>query len=228
MDRAHLSEAPLETIEEGLYRRLNADCRTIAPGRPALFLDRDGVLLRETHYLWRPSDAAFLNGAVEALRRINATGVTVVLVTNQAGIARGYFGWPEFQALQASVEERLADEGAHLDALYACAYHAEGHGALKVAGHPWRKPKPGMLTQAAADLEIDLAGSWMIGDHVQDVQAGLAAGLAGVVHVATGHGARFRPEVEALAPEFDTEILTADDLAEAVGRALAGVQSANR
>jgi D-glycero-D-manno-heptose 1,7-bisphosphate phosphatase len=227
MDRADPRHAPLEMIEEGLYRRLNPSCAAVAPGRPAVFLDRDGVLIEERDYLWRPEDLLWLPGAIDAVRRINAAGLPVVLVTNQAGIGHGYFDWAAFQTFQSRLEADLAAGGARLDAVYACAYHAAGRPPYDVPRHPWRKPGTGMLLQAAADLGLDLAGSWLVGDHLSDIQAALAAGLGGAVHVLTGHGARHRAEVEALRPEFEAAILPAADLAEAVGPILARRQPAN-
>jgi D-glycero-D-manno-heptose 1,7-bisphosphate phosphatase len=228
MDRAEPAHAPLETVAEGCYRRLNPTCAALPPGRPAVFLDRDGVLLRMVDYLWRPSDAQFLAGAVDALRRLNAAGLPVVLVTNQAGIGRGYFDWPAFQKLHVALEAQMAADHAHLDAVYACAHHHDARPPFDHPEHPWRKPKPGMIQQAAADLGIDLAASWLIGDHLTDIQAGLAAGLDGVVHVRSGLGNNHRADIEALVPEFDTEILTADDLSEAAGLILARVCPVNK
>ena len=159
-----------------------------ARGGPALFLDRDGVVVRETDYLNRVDDVAVLPGAADVIAAANRRGVPVVLVTNQSGIGRGYFGWREFSAVQQAIASVLAAQGARLDAIYACPHHASGQGAFAVAHHPARKPNPGMLLRAAADLDLSLRESWMVGDKTIDIEAAKRAGLAGAMHVLTGYG----------------------------------------
>src|ERR1700728_2965771 len=109
-----------------------------APNRAALFLDRDGVVVADTHYLGRPEDLRMMEGSASAIARCNALNIPVVLVTNQSGIARGYYDWNGFRAVQAALSAELAALGAHLDAVLACAYHAEGHEQLRDVNHPWR------------------------------------------------------------------------------------------
>jgi D-glycero-D-manno-heptose 1,7-bisphosphate phosphatase len=175
-----------------------------ASGRPALFLDRDGVVVEETEYLCRIEDIAMIPGAGAVIAAANKRGVAVVLVTNQAGIGRGYYGWAEFQGVQQAILAALAAAGARPDAVYACAHHPEGRGGFAHPNHPARKPNPGMLLQAAADLAIDLKNSWLVGDKVIDVEAAKAARLAGAMQVATGHGLAERQHVAALAsPAFE-------------------------
>jgi D-glycero-D-manno-heptose 1,7-bisphosphate phosphatase len=148
-------------------------------GRPALFLDRDGVIIVDTHYLCRVEDMRMIAGAAAAIARCNALGIPVVVVTNQAGIGRGYYRWDDFHAVQSALSAELAASGAHLDAVLACAYHGEGRESLKVADHPWRKPNPGMILEAASRMKLDLSRSWIVGDRAHDLAAGAAAGLAG-------------------------------------------------
>jgi D-glycero-D-manno-heptose 1,7-bisphosphate phosphatase len=148
-------------------------------GRPALFLDRDGVIVVDTHYLCRIEDMRMIAGAAAAIARCNARDIPVVVVTNQAGIGRGYYGWADFQAVQGAIAAELKAAGAHLDGVLACAYHGEGREPLKVADHPWRKPNPGMILEAAKRMRLDLAGSWIVGDRAHDLAAAAAAGLAG-------------------------------------------------
>jgi D-glycero-D-manno-heptose 1,7-bisphosphate phosphatase len=159
------------------------------PGRPALFLDRDGVIIEDTEYLCRVEDVVLISGAAGVIAAANKCGVAVVMITNQSGIGRGYYGWSEFKAVQNAIVTALAAEGARLHAVYACAHHPEGHGAFAHPDHPARKPNPGMLLQAASDLALDLGASWIVGDKAVDVEAGKRAGIAGAMHVATGHGA---------------------------------------
>ena len=170
-----------------------------APPVPALFLDRDGVLVEEVGYLSRPEDVAAMAGAAEVVAACNAANVPVALVTNQSGVGRALYGWPDFAAVQARLADLLAAAGAKLDGVFACAYHAEAQGAFAIAGHPWRKPGDGMLHAAAEALGLDLAGSWMVGDTASDIAAARRAGLAGGVHLLTGHGRAEREAALALA-----------------------------
>jgi D-glycero-D-manno-heptose 1,7-bisphosphate phosphatase len=173
-------------------------------GGPALFLDRDGVVVEEVDYLHRVEGIAICAGAVAVISAANANAVPVVLVTNQAGIGRGYYGWAEFRAVQQAIQSALAPEGAHFDAVYACPHHRDGQGAFAHPDHPARKPNPGMLQRAAAALDIDMARSWLVGDRAGDVEAARRAGLAGALHVLTGYGQAERAAALALSgPRFD-------------------------
>ncbi len=167
-------------------------------GRPALFLDRDGVVVVETDYLCRPQDVALIPGAAEVVAAANRSGIAVVIVTNQAGIGRGKFGWADFAGVQETIASALAAEGARWDAVYACAHHPHADGIYAHPDHPHRKPNPGMILRAAVDLAIDLPTSWLVGDRASDIEAARRAGLAGALHVATGYGATERVEAIAL------------------------------
>jgi D-glycero-D-manno-heptose 1,7-bisphosphate phosphatase len=155
--------------------------------RAALFLDRDGVIVADTRYLGRAENLQMMDGAASAIARCNAEQIPVVLVTNQSGIARGYYDWDGFHAVQAALTAALAAAGAHLDAVLACAYHAEGAAPWRKADHPWRKPNPGMIFAAATRMDVDLSHSWIIGDNLSDIAAGSAAGLAGGTLLAATH-----------------------------------------
>ncbi len=174
------------------------------PGRPALFLDRDGAVVEETEYLCRIEDIVMIPGAAGVITAANKRGIAAVLVTNQAGIGRGYYGWAEFQAVQHAIVSALAAQGARLDAVYACAHHPEGRDGFAHPNHPARKPNPGMLLQAASDLALDLRKSWLVGDKAIDVEAAKRGGIAGAMQVATGHGIAERRRVAGLAtPAFE-------------------------
>lgn len=148
--------------------------------RPALFLDRDGVIIVDTGYVGRAEDVQMLEGVAAAIARCNALNIPVVVVTNQSGIARGRYDWDGFRAVQDEVTLHLAAAGAHLDAVLACAYHADSvSGSLRVGNHPWRKPNPGMILAAASGINLDLSRSWIVGDRAHDLAAGAAAGLCG-------------------------------------------------
>jgi D-glycero-D-manno-heptose 1,7-bisphosphate phosphatase len=166
---------------------------------PAIFLDRDGVIVEETGYLHHPKDVRIIPEAPVAISTWNQASIPVVVVTNQAGIARQYFTWPDYVACQEYIEVQLQATGASLDGVWACGYHPDGAGEL-ASDHPFRKPNPGMIHDAAHEMNLDLALSWMIGDKTIDIQAAIAAGLAGAILVRTGYGAQMEEEVRGLAP----------------------------
>jgi D-glycero-D-manno-heptose 1,7-bisphosphate phosphatase len=145
---------------------------------PALFLDRDGVINVDHGYVYRIEDFEFVSGIFDLVRC--ATGELhrpVVVVSNQSGIGRGKFDEAAYQALTRWMCERFAAEGAPLARVYHCPYHpTEGVGRYK-QDHPWRKPNPGMILQAAADLDLDLPASALIGNDLRDMQAAAAAGI---------------------------------------------------
>jgi D-glycero-D-manno-heptose 1,7-bisphosphate phosphatase len=170
-----------------------------ASGRPTLFLDRDGAVVEETEYLCRVEDIVMIEGAAPVIAAANKRGLVVVMVTNQAGIGRGYYGWDEFKAVQDAIVAALAAEGAAIDAVYACAHHPQGRAEYAHPDHPARKPNPGMLLRAASDLAIDLKNSWLVGDKAIDVEAAKRAGIAGALQVATGYGQAERQLASALA-----------------------------
>lgn len=181
-------------------------------GRPALFLDRDGVVVEEVGYLHRPDEVRLIPGAAPLIAAANRAGLPVAVITNQSGIGRGYYGWPEFQATQARISADLAAEGAVLDVVLACPFHPAGQPPYRHPVHPCRKPRPGMILRAAERLGLDLAGSWIVGDRAIDLEAGRAAGLAGGVQVLTGHGAAERDAALGLATDR-FPVLEADSIA---------------
>jgi D-glycero-D-manno-heptose 1,7-bisphosphate phosphatase len=166
----------MTTDDIGLWRELG-EPREVS--RPALFLDRDGVIVEDTNYVGRAQDVRMIDGVAAAIARCNRLGIPVVVVTNQSGIGRGLYGWDGFHSVQATIAKALAAAGAHLDGVFACAYHGEAVEPFRIADHPWRKPNPGMLLAAAAGLNLDLSRSWIVGDRASDLAAALAAGLAG-------------------------------------------------
>ena len=173
------------------------DARRFAP---CLFLDRDGVVVEEVGYLHRLEDVKVLPGAAAAITAARARGFAVGLVTNQAGIGRGYYDWTDFIAVQKTIADQLALGDEPFDFVAACGAHPEArHDSMRIADHAWRKPNFGMLRMAETSLSLGIADSIMVGDQLTDLQAGLAAGVAKVVHVRTGHGAQARSSVEAFA-----------------------------
>jgi D-glycero-D-manno-heptose 1,7-bisphosphate phosphatase len=154
-------------------------------GRPAAFLDRDGVLIEDVGYPHRDDQLRLTPGVVEAVRRLNDSGYLCVIVTNQSGVARGYFTEERMHAFNALLVDRLAEAGARIDAVYACPFHADALiDEYRHPDHPDRKPNPGMLLRAIAEHGIDPARSLMIGDQPSDVEAARRAGVTG--HLFTG------------------------------------------
>ena len=193
------SEHPLNP--EGVWCQILTQT---ARGRPALFLDRDGAVVEETGYLSRAEEVRVIPGAAKVIAAANKRRIPVVIVTNQAGIGRGYYGWTEFKAVQDAIVAALAAKGAEIGAVYACAHHPEAHGYFAHPDHPARKPNPGMLLQAGLDLGLDLAASWLVGDRATDVEAGKRAGIAGALQVATGYGAAERDlAAQSAGPNFE-------------------------
>jgi len=186
------------------------------PGNPcpALFLDRDGVIVEDPGYLGRAADVVMIPGAAETIASANRAGIAVVEATNQSGIGRGYFGWREFEEVEAAVTRELARAAAVVDAVLACPYHRDGIRPWAHAAHPARKPRPGMLLTAARLLNLDLANSWIVGDKLSDLAAGRNAGLRGGLHVLTGHGAQHREAVAGLQAE-GFEVRLADSILDA-------------
>lgn len=187
--------------------------------RPALFLDRDGVIVVDTGYLGRAEDLRMIDGVAPAIGRCNTLGIPVVVVTNQSGIARGYYDWGGFRAVQAALSAALAAGGAHLDAVFACAYHADGSGPLRIDAHPWRKPNPGMIIAAGRGMNLNLSRSWIVGDRAHDLAAGAAADLAGGTLVAPDKGER-QQALELASPQFIVE--TAANAVAALARLVDG------
>jgi len=193
------SEHPLNS--EGVWCQILAQ---IPRDRPALFLDRDGAVIEETHYLSRVEDINIIPGTAEVIATANERLVPVVMVTNQAGIGRGRYSWSEFKAVQDAIVAALAAKGAGINAVYACAHHPQAQGFFAHPDHPARKPNPGMLLQAGSDFGLDLKSSWLVGDKASDVEAAKRAGIAGALQVATGYGARQRHLAAQLAgPNFE-------------------------
>lgn len=145
--------------------------------RPALFLDRDGVINVDHAYVIRREDFEFIDGIFDLCRAAKKLGYLIIVVTNQAGIGRGYYTEADFMELTAWMRDAFSRKGAPIDGVYYCPYHPEhGIGDYKVDA-PCRKPFPGMLFQAAQEHDVDLSKSVLIGDKFSDIEAGVAAGV---------------------------------------------------
>jgi D-glycero-D-manno-heptose 1,7-bisphosphate phosphatase len=156
-------------------------------GRPAIFFDRDGTLSYEVGYVNHLSRFRLLPYAIDAVRVVNASGRLAVLVTNQAGVARGYFPESLIHEVHARVRADMEAGGAHLDGIYACVHHPSVGEPPYRQDCECRKPRPGLLRQAEKELGADLSRSWMIGDRHGDLAVAWAAGARAAL-VKTGYG----------------------------------------
>lgn len=146
--------------------------------RPAVFLDRDNTIIKNDGDLGDPGAVELITGVPLAIASLCGLGYRVVVVTNQGGVARGAYTEEDVEAVHDRISELVQDRanGARIDAFYACPFHPEGTVKAYAKDHENRKPRPGMLLQAAEDLDLDLSASWMVGDQLRDVEAGAAAG----------------------------------------------------
>lgn len=185
-------------------------------GRPAVFLDRDGTLCEEHDWVCKPEDLRLLPGAAQAVRKLNAAGIFVALVTNQSAVARGYIDIADLERIHAHLCAMLAEHGARIDAIEFCPHHpTEGQGEWRVECE-CRKPRDGMLRRLIARHGLDPARSFVIGDARRDMQSGEGLGIAGIL-VRTGKGAREAQSVAA-------GVAIVEGLPEAVELALARLQ----
>ena len=181
--------------------------------RPAVFIDRDGTISEEVGYINHPSRFRVFPYSAEAIRILNESGWLAILITNQAGVARGYFSEDVIHRVHDQLTRDLQNESAKLDAIYYCAHHPS------VGEPPYRfdcdcrKPKPGLIQQAAKDFEIDLEASWMAGDRYSDVELARNAGLRSAF-VLSGYG---RGELEYQSSKWQHQPdLVCENLLEAV------------
>jgi D-glycero-D-manno-heptose 1,7-bisphosphate phosphatase len=184
----------------------------------ALFLDRDGTVCREVGYVNHPSRLELLPRSAAAIRRARQAGFLCVLVTNQAGVARGYFTEDLVHLAHARLEELLAAAGTALDGIYYCPHHPTAGKPPYQADCDCRKPRPGMLHAAARDLEIDISRSYVVGDKISDVEMAHGQHAHGIL-VRTGYG---RGEEEYSRDSWTTQpAAITDDLLDAVDWILA-------
>jgi D-glycero-D-manno-heptose 1,7-bisphosphate phosphatase len=161
------------------------------PPRPAVFLDRDGTVIRERDYLANPEGVCLLPGALEALGMLAGAGFALVVVTNQSGIARRLYSLEDYRAVEERLDQVLAQGGVHLDGTYFCPHHPHFSGPCDC-----RKPATGMYLRAARELKLDLPGSFFVGDRVKDVEPAAELGGTGIL-VRTGYGLEEEPRVPA-------------------------------
>ena len=185
-----------------------------ALSKVAVFLDRDGTINEDVGYLDSPDRLKLLPGAAEAIRQINQSQLKAVILTNQSGVARGYYPEEKLKEIHEHLETILSDQGARLDGIYYCIHHPD-------EGCQCRKPSVGMLEVASRELSIDLSRSYVVGDKATDIQLAHNAGAKGIL-VLTGHGINDLPRLDPSLPNF-----VARDLSEAVQWIMEDVRKVN-
>jgi D-glycero-D-manno-heptose 1,7-bisphosphate phosphatase len=212
-----------EVLREAQVLLDTADASRLTPhvshGVPAAFLDRDGTIIEDPGYLRDPEGIQFIPGAIDALQALQRAGYRLVLVTNQAGVARGLLTEDDVRRVNERLTALLAEAGVHLDRIYYCPHHPEYGPPEYRRECDCRKPRPGMVHRAVRDLGLDPSRSVAIGDHVTD--AGLAQAFPGMVGIMlrTGHGAEQWQKIREGALELPEHV--ADDLRAAVAWFLA-------
>ena len=155
--------------------------------RPAVFIDRDGTISEEVGYINHPSRFRVFPYAARAIKLLNDQGWLAVIITNQAGVARGYFSESMIETVHNNLQKELRDEGARVDAIYYCAHHPTRGEPPYRQECDCRKPKPGLVTRATKDLDIAVEQSWMIGDRYGDIELARNAELRSAL-VLSGYG----------------------------------------
>jgi len=162
-----------------IVRKTDSNSVSRMARRPAAFLDRDGVLNVDHGYVHRPEQLEWITGAPESVRLLNEAGYYVLVITNQSGVARGFFDEAAVKSFHAHMQNVLAGKGAHIDAFYYCPHHPEGTVKAFTMACTCRKPRIGMLEQAAREWPIDIAESFFIGDKDADMTAASAFKVRG-------------------------------------------------
>lgn len=173
-----------------------------------VYIDRDGTLNEEVNYLYRKEDLRFTKKAEMAIRALNDHGFLVVVVTNQAGVARGYYTEEDVQALHRYINECLKESGAHIDDFYYCPHHPQHGVGIYQTECSCRKPETGMLELAGKKYDIDKRHSYMIGDNKGDILAGRRFGVTTVL-VETGYGQQVRGELEGICDYYAADLYAA-------------------
>ena len=178
-----------------LFKKANLN----KPKIPALFLDRDGVIIEDKHYLSDINNVKLCPGISDLLRNVCLRGWHIVVVTNQSGISRKFFTWEDYEKVTNRIIELLGSPPL-LSAIYA-----NGH-SVDASKNSWRKPNPNMIFEAAKELRIDLPKSIMIGDRLCDIKCGTSAGVGKVFHVLSGHGEKERSLVKKYKKDFENHL----------------------
>ena len=182
-------------------------------GRPAVFLDRDGTINEQMGYINHTCRFQLLPGAAEAIKKLNDANIPVVVVSNQSGLARGYFPEALLVAVHEKMNKLLAEAGAHVDGIYYCPHHPEAKEERFRASCNCRKPKPGLVLQASEEMGLDPKRSYVVGDRWSDIKTAANCGATSIL-VRTGYG---RGDEQYIGPHQEIQPdFKADDLLEAV------------
>ena len=157
--------------------------------RKAIFFDRDGVLINDVNYIKKPEEVNLLNGVIDLIKYAKQKDFLIFVITNQSGIARGFFTWEDYEKVSKKMLEIINLPEA------ICAIYANGEGPNNLDKNSWRKPNPGMILRAAKDFNLDLWNSVLVGDRLSDLISGEKAGIKNLVHVSTGHGINERRKI---------------------------------
>ncbi|MDD3013444.1 MAG: HAD family hydrolase [Candidatus Gastranaerophilales bacterium] len=178
--------------------------------KSAVFLDRDGTLIVEIGYLSNPDQLELYKDSAESIKKLNDTGILSILVTNQSGVARGYFGEDTVNLLNQKLLNVLKEKNAYLDAIYYCPHHKKGIIEEYAKDCDCRKPKTGLINQAVADFkDINLEKSYVIGDKICDIELARNAGCKGIL-LKTGYGTQIlnEPCQDFIKPDYVAENMT--------------------
>lgn len=179
--------------------------------RKAIFLDKDGTLIEDVPYNCDVSRIRLLPGSREGLRRLQAAGYALIVVSNQPGVAHGFFSTEALDQVETTLRGLLADEGVRLDGFYYCPHHPDGRLPGYATVCDCRKPSPGLLVQAASDYGVDLQASWMVGDILHDVEAGRRAGCRTIL-IDNGHETEWDPGVYRSPHAMAADVSSAADI----------------
>ncbi|MFX1312497.1 MAG: D-glycero-beta-D-manno-heptose 1,7-bisphosphate 7-phosphatase [Promethearchaeota archaeon] len=171
------------------------------PKKHAIFLDRDGVINKEVNYLSNPDDFEFIPGSIQALKLLKQKEYLLIIITNQAGIARGYFSEETLKQIHNKMIKILENENVFIDDIFYCPHHPDFTGLCDC-----RKPKPGMILKAQEKYNLDLANSFMVGDTLNDIKTGIAANCKTVL-VLTGYGKEEYKKINSIKPDYIYENL---------------------
>ncbi|AAQ00362.1 D-glycero-D-manno-heptose 1,7-bisphosphate phosphatasee [Prochlorococcus sp. SS52] len=156
--------------------------------RPALFLDRDGVIIKDCHFVSNQDDVILEKGCKDFFKEAKSLNIPIIIITNQSGISRGYFGWDNYIEVTNKMIELIGEENSII------GIYANGQGPESPL-HSWRKPSPNMILNSAITLSVDLSKSLMIGDRISDLQSAARAGIKSLIHIKTGHGKDERSDI---------------------------------
>ena len=173
-----------------IFLKKDNNIRSYSPLRKAIFFDRDGVLIKDMHYIKNPQDVTLLKGVDDLLNKSKKLGYLNIIITNQSGISRKLFSWEDYEKVTKKMLSIMKKKDS-INAIYANGENIDDSSKIK----SWRKPNPNMILRAAKDFNLELSKSLLIGDRLSDISSGERAGIKNIFHVLTGHGINEREKV---------------------------------